>query len=254
MAGLTALGSLLWRAVAWVAGWLVAEQVAGLAVEYLAEAGQGGEADRPRPAVLQDREVDDGDPDSLGQLGQRHAAAGEQVVQADRDRRSCAVRAGAGGIAVWAAFGAGAPGHHTVPLSSSSIAAPRRTMRAKVSSAAPASAGTGTSARSAATGTELICSGGGVTSEPSSRTVASCWIAAARTEPAMMYQPSTRMAVATRTVNGPLRRAVTSSRHSRSNVPPHSRICGITVSEYSRCCPNPGWVAHADSSESGGGS
>ena len=31
---------------------LVAEQVAGLAAEYLAEAGQGGEADRPRPAVF----------------------------------------------------------------------------------------------------------------------------------------------------------------------------------------------------------
>src|SRR5262245_44774913 len=97
-----------------MAVWLVAQQVAWLAAEYLAEAGQGGEADRPRPPVFQDGQVDDGDPDSLGQLGQCHAALGEQVVQADGDRRP---RAGvtAGGVAVRAAFGLGGPWLHTVP-------------------------------------------------------------------------------------------------------------------------------------------
>src|SRR5262249_41344985 len=75
--------SLRWRAiggaVARVAIRLIAEQVSGLAAEHLAEAGQGGEADRPGPAVLQDGQVDDGDPDSSSQLGQCHAAASEQV-------------------------------------------------------------------------------------------------------------------------------------------------------------------------------
>ena len=100
-----------------MAVWLVAEQVAGLAAEYLAEAGQGAEADGARAAVFQNRQVDDRDPDSFGQLGQCHAAVGEQVVQAHRDRRPGAGRVGVagGGGAVRAAFGAGAPRRHTVP-------------------------------------------------------------------------------------------------------------------------------------------
>jgi hypothetical protein len=43
-------------AAAWGVGWLllVAEQVAGLTVEDLAERGQGGETDGPGAAVLED--------------------------------------------------------------------------------------------------------------------------------------------------------------------------------------------------------
>src|ERR1039457_2495033 len=57
-----------------VGGWLpglaacavMAEQVAGLAVERLAEPCQGGEPDRPGVAVLQDGQVDHADADPLG--------------------------------------------------------------------------------------------------------------------------------------------------------------------------------------------
>jgi anti-sigma regulatory factor (Ser/Thr protein kinase) len=47
-------------------GAVMAEQVAGLAAERLAEPGQGAEPDRPGVAVLQDRQVDHADADPLG--------------------------------------------------------------------------------------------------------------------------------------------------------------------------------------------
>jgi hypothetical protein len=45
---------------------VMAEQVAGLAVERLTEPGQRAEPDRPRVAVLQDGQVDHADADPLG--------------------------------------------------------------------------------------------------------------------------------------------------------------------------------------------
>ena len=44
------------------------------------------EADRARLAGLEDRQVDDGDSDPLGELGQRHPAGVEQIVELDGDR------------------------------------------------------------------------------------------------------------------------------------------------------------------------
>src|SRR6516225_11832704 len=73
---------------------VVAEQVAGLAVECLAEPGQGAEPDRPGMAVLQDGQVDHADADPFGQLGQGHAPVGEELVEVDDDGvaiGSCAI-------------------------------------------------------------------------------------------------------------------------------------------------------------------
>ena len=64
---------------------VVGEQVAGLAVERVAEGGQRGEADSARAAVLQDREVHHRHVHALGQLGQRHAPLLEQPVEAHGD-------------------------------------------------------------------------------------------------------------------------------------------------------------------------
>jgi hypothetical protein len=58
----------------------VAEEVAGLAAEDLAEGGQGGEADGAGAAVFEDREVDDGDPDPVGEFGEGHVALLEQPL------------------------------------------------------------------------------------------------------------------------------------------------------------------------------
>jgi hypothetical protein len=63
----------------------VAEQVAGLAVEDLAEGGHGGEADGAGAAVLEDREVDDGDAHLVGEFCEGHAALFQQPVQVDSD-------------------------------------------------------------------------------------------------------------------------------------------------------------------------
>ena len=57
------------------------EQVAGLAVERLADRGERGEPDRLGALVLEHAQVDDRDPDRLGEGGQRHAARLEQVVE-----------------------------------------------------------------------------------------------------------------------------------------------------------------------------
>jgi hypothetical protein len=63
----------------------MAEQVAGLAAEDLAEPGQGAEPDRPGMAVFEDGQVDHADTDQLGKLGQRHAPLGEKLVEVDDD-------------------------------------------------------------------------------------------------------------------------------------------------------------------------
>ena len=57
------------------------EQVAGLATEYIAKVGQGGKADGPGPAILQNRQIHHRDASLFCQLSQRHAALGEQLVQ-----------------------------------------------------------------------------------------------------------------------------------------------------------------------------
>src|ERR1700684_2007422 len=107
-----------------VRGWLpglaaravMAEQVAGLAVERLAKPGQGAEPDRPGVAVLQDGQVDHADADPLGQLGQGHAPVGEELVEVDGD-------------------GVGfrdAGRHYTVPSRSARLPALTRRMRARM--------------------------------------------------------------------------------------------------------------------------
>ena len=50
-----------------------------------ADAGQRAEPHRLGPTVLQHAEVDHRDPDPLGELGERHAAVGEHLVEVDRD-------------------------------------------------------------------------------------------------------------------------------------------------------------------------
>ena len=64
---------------------LVAEKVAGLTVEGVAECGEGGEADCSGSAVLEDRQVDHGDSDAVGQFGEGQAALLEQPVQVHGD-------------------------------------------------------------------------------------------------------------------------------------------------------------------------
>jgi hypothetical protein len=59
------------------------QQVAGLAVELSADRIEGRETDRPRLAGLEDREVGDGDADAISQLGERHPAVEQDVVEAD---------------------------------------------------------------------------------------------------------------------------------------------------------------------------
>jgi hypothetical protein len=97
-------------------GAVMAEQVAGLAAERLAEPGQGAEPDRPGVAVLQDGQVDHADADPVGELGQGHAPVGEELVEVDGD-----------GVVI------GDRGrHYTVPSRSARIAALTRMMRAKM--------------------------------------------------------------------------------------------------------------------------
>src|SRR5580658_2630458 len=95
---------------------VMAEQVAGLAAERLAEPGQGAEPDRPGVAVLQDGQVDHADADPLGQLGQGHTPVGEELVEVDGD--GVVIRDGGR--------------HYTVPSRSARMPAPTRMMRAKM--------------------------------------------------------------------------------------------------------------------------
>src|ERR1700684_2625842 len=107
-----------------VRGWLpglaaravMAEQVAGLAVECLAEPGQGAEPDRPGVAVLQDGQVDHADVDPLGELGQGHAPSGEDFVEVDDD-----------GVAI-----RDCRRHYTVPSRSARMSAAIRMTQAKM--------------------------------------------------------------------------------------------------------------------------
>src|SRR5262245_23445047 len=62
------------------------EQVAGLARERLADRLERREADRPRLAGLEDREVGEGHADPIGELGERHPAIVQEVVELDGDR------------------------------------------------------------------------------------------------------------------------------------------------------------------------
>src|ERR1700731_5079715 len=112
------------RAGSAVRGWrpglaartVVAERVAGLAVERLAEPGQGAEPDRPGVTVLQDGQIDHADAGPLGQFGQGHAPVGEKLVEVDGD----GVVIGDGG------------GHYTVPSRSARMPALTRMKRAKM--------------------------------------------------------------------------------------------------------------------------
>src|ERR1700693_6251958 len=94
----------------------MAEEVAGLAVERLAEPGQGAEPDGPGVAVLQDGQVDHADADPLRKLGQGHAPVGEELVEVDDD-----------GVVI------GSRGrHYTVPSRSARMPALTRMTRAKM--------------------------------------------------------------------------------------------------------------------------
>jgi hypothetical protein len=64
----------------------VSYQVAWLAVQYLAEPGKSSEPDRTGMTVLQDRQVHDGYPGTVGQLGQGHAAVSQKLIEVYLDR------------------------------------------------------------------------------------------------------------------------------------------------------------------------
>src|ERR1039457_429741 len=209
----------------------VAEQIPGLAAQGVAEPGQGAEADGPGSPVLQDRQVDDGDPDLLRQGGQRHAALSEEVIQPDLDR----------GWLLGAADGC----PHAVALSSSSMEAPSLMIRAKVISAAPARRGTGSSAYRAEPKADPGDSAARVSMELISIPKAGCWITAAATAPAMTIQPSSRIVAATRSVKGPSRCAVRMMRHSSSRMHPYRRTVGTLVSVSRSRCPIVGCPVHA---------
>jgi hypothetical protein len=63
----------------------VAEQIARLAVEHLAQLGQRAEPDRPGVAILQDRQINDRYPGPLRQFGQGHAARLQSPVKMNLD-------------------------------------------------------------------------------------------------------------------------------------------------------------------------
>src|SRR6202035_1025588 len=109
---------------------------AGLALEGLTQAGHGAEPDGAGAAVLEHGQVHDRDVDLGGQLGERHPPRGQQLVEADVDGDGLR---GRDVVVVLLRR----PPAHTVPWRSSSIWAPSRKMRPKVSSAAPTSTGTG---------------------------------------------------------------------------------------------------------------
>lgn len=61
------------------------EEVAGLAVEDLAQCDEGGVAHGPRSVVLEHGEIRKGDADALRQLGQTHVPPGQQTVEVTED-------------------------------------------------------------------------------------------------------------------------------------------------------------------------
>src|ERR1035438_2693839 len=160
----------------------MAEQVAGLAVEGLAEPGQGGEPDRPGVAVFQDGQVDYADADPLGELGQGHVQVGQQLVEVDGD-----------GVAI------GDRGrHYTVPSRSARMPALIRMTRAKMIRPRPTQKpGPGAAPQDAGQWAQLTCQ---VTSWASRFTRANPSAKVATSPPASSHQPRTSTSRAARAV------------------------------------------------------
>src|SRR3546814_8213762 len=95
---------------------VICQHIAGLAFQFAANSLKRREADRPGLAGLEDREVGKREADPFAEVGQRHAARMQEVVEPDHD-------AGSFDGFGWG-FGFGS--HHTVPSRSSRIAAPWR--------------------------------------------------------------------------------------------------------------------------------
>src|SRR5690606_28190736 len=64
---------------------LPGQQIAGLAVQFAAQGVQRREADGPRLAGLEDRQIGQGHAHAIGQLGQRHAPFEQDAVKLDAD-------------------------------------------------------------------------------------------------------------------------------------------------------------------------
>jgi hypothetical protein len=62
-----------------------AEELAGVAVEGVADGGEGAEADGASVTVLEDGEVGDGDANLGGELDQGDAAGFEELVEVHLD-------------------------------------------------------------------------------------------------------------------------------------------------------------------------
>ena len=62
-----------------------AEELAGLAVEGVADGGEGAEADGAGVSVLEDREVGDGDANPSGELDKGDASGCEELVEVHFD-------------------------------------------------------------------------------------------------------------------------------------------------------------------------
>ena len=69
----------------WVGAGVEAEELAGLALEGVADGGEGAEADGAGVSVLEDGEVGDGDADLGGQLDEGDASGGEELVEVHFD-------------------------------------------------------------------------------------------------------------------------------------------------------------------------
>ena len=62
-----------------------AEELAGVALESVADGGEGAEADGAGVTVLEDGEVGDGDANLGGELDQGDASGGEELVEVHFD-------------------------------------------------------------------------------------------------------------------------------------------------------------------------
>lgn len=62
-----------------------AEELAGVALEGVADGGEGAEADGAGVTVLEDGKVGDGDADLVGELDQRDASVCEELVEVNFD-------------------------------------------------------------------------------------------------------------------------------------------------------------------------
>jgi len=61
------------------------EELAGVALEGVADGGEGAEADGAGVTVLEDGKVGDGDADLVGELDQRDASVCEELVEVNFD-------------------------------------------------------------------------------------------------------------------------------------------------------------------------